>query len=121
MNKLKIIVLSVTLLYALQLSAEDYKASMFGIKSNGTTLNTNAIQKAINYIHEKGGGRLMFYVGRYLTGNIRLKSNVTIRLEEGAILVGSTNIYDYNINGPYSSLVFAYQAENVGITGKGVI
>ncbi len=121
MNKLKTIILFLTLFSFVQLSAADYKASMFGIKSNGTTLNTTAIQKAIDYIHEKGGGRLMFYVGRYLTGNIQLKSNVTIRLEEGAILVGSTNIYDYNINGPYSSLVFAYQAENIGITGKGVI
>ncbi len=121
MSKLKIIVLSMTLLFALRLQAEDYKASMFGIKSNGTTLNTTSIQKAIDYIHEKGGGRLVFYVGRYLTGNIQLKSNVSIQLEEGAILVGSTNIYDYNINTPYSSLVFAYQAENIGIRGKGVI
>ncbi len=105
----------------LPVNGEDYKASLFGIKSNGTTLNTTAIQKAIDYIHEKGGGRLVFYVGRYLTGNIQLKSNVKIRLEEGAILVGSTNIYDYNINGPYSSLIFAFQADNIGITGKGVI
>jgi polygalacturonase len=121
MNKLKIIVLFLVLTSFLRVSAEDYKASVFGIKSNGTTLNTTSIQKAIDYIHEKGGGTLVFYVGRYLTGNIQLKSNVKIRLEEGAILVGSTNIYDYNINGPYSSLVFAYQAENIAITGKGVI
>ena len=118
---LKIFVFLLSLLCFLQVSAEDYKASMFGIKSNGTTLNTTAIQKAIDFIHEKGGGRLVFYVGRYLTGNIQLKSNVNIQLEEGAILVGSTNIYDYNINTPYSSLVFAYQAENIGINGKGVI
>ena len=117
----KYLFLSLILLYCLRVSAEDYKASIFGIKSNGTTLNTTAIQKAIDYIHEKGGGRLVFYVGRYLTGNIQLKSNVSIQLEEGAILVGSTNIYDYNINTPYSSLVFAYQAENIGINGKGVI
>jgi polygalacturonase len=121
MNIFKLIALSLILSGFLHASAGDYKASMFGIKSNGTTLNTTAIQKAIDYIHEKGGGQLVFYVGRYLTGNIQLKSNVKIRLEEGAILVGSTNIYDYNINGPYSSLVFAYQAENIGITGKGVI
>ncbi len=121
MNTLKIIVLSLTLLCALQLSAIDYNASMFGIKSYGTTLNTTAIQKAIDYIHEKGGGRLMFYVGRYLTGTIQLKSNVTIRLEEGAILVGSTNIYDYNINNPYCALVFADKQENIGVSGKGVI
>lgn len=121
MNKLKLLTLIFALFCFLRVSAEEYKASVFGIKSNGTTLNTTAIQKAIDYIHEKGGGTLVFYVGRYLTGNIQLKSNVTLRLEEGAILVGSTNIYDYNINTPYSSLVFAWQAENIGITGKGVI
>jgi polygalacturonase len=121
MNRFKIIIFFLAVLSFRQGMAEDYKASMFGIRSNGTTLNTTAIQKAIDFIHEKGGGRLVFYVGRYLTGNIQLKSNVSIQLEEGAILLGSTNIYDYNINTPYSSLVFAYQAENIGINGKGVI
>lgn len=121
MNKLKTIVLCLVLFCSLQLSAEDYNASMFGIKSNGTTLNTSSIQKGIDFIHKNGGGRLVFYVGRYLTGTIELKSNVTILLNEGAILVGSTNIYDYNINNPYTSLVFAEKQENIGITGKGVI
>ena len=39
---------------------KDYKASLFGIKSNGTTLNTRSIQKAIDFIHDRGGGRLVF-------------------------------------------------------------
>ena len=121
MNKISLIFLFLLLFCLGQVRATDYKASLFGIKSNGTTLNTTAIQKAIDYIHEQGGGRLIFYVGRYLTGHIQLKSNVSIQLEEGAILVGSTNIYDYNIDTPYSSLVFAFQAENIGINGKGVI
>lgn len=121
MNKLKLIFTSLALLCFLQLTAKDYKASIFGIKSNGTTLNTSSIQKAINYINENGGGRLIFSVGRYLTGTIQLKSNVTIRLEEGAILVGSTNIYDYNNNNPYTALVYAEKEQNIGITGKGVI
>jgi hypothetical protein len=121
MNKLRIILLSLVLLMSLQLFAADYNASVFGIKSNGTTLNTTAIQKAIDHIHANGGGKLVFYVGRYLTGTIELKSNVHIVLNEGAILVGSTSIYDYNINTPYSSLVFAKNADNISITGKGVI
>lgn len=50
---------------------------MFGIKSDGVTLNTRSIQRAVDYISEQGGGRLIFYVGRYLTGSIELKSNVT--------------------------------------------
>lgn len=121
MKKLKIIVLSLALFSCFQLFAEDYNASMFGIKSNGTTLNTTAIQKAIDYIHEKGGGHLNFYVGRYLTGTIEIKSDVHIIMHEGAILVGSTNIYDYNIESPYRALVYAKNAENISITGMGVI
>ena len=101
--------------------ATDYKASMFGIKSNGTTLNTKAIQKAIDYISDHGGGRLIFYVGRYLTGSIQLKSNVSIKLEEGAILVGSTSIYDYMVEGKPKALIWANKQDRLGISGKGVI
>jgi hypothetical protein len=109
----------------LYLGAKDYNASLFGIESNGTTLNTRSIQKAIDYIHENGGGRLVFYVGRYLTGSIHLKSNVQIHLNEGAVLVGSTNPYDYDFdaeeNGISKALVLARNVENIGITGRGVI
>jgi polygalacturonase len=103
------------------LSARDYNASLFGIKSNGTTLNTNSIQKGIDYVSENGGGRLVFYVGRYLTGTIHLKSNVTIQLEEGAILVGSPNPFDYEFISNWTALIFAHDQTNIGITGKGVI
>lgn len=98
-----------------------YNASLFGIKSNGTTMNTTSIQKAIDYISETGGGTLRFFVGRYLTGTIELKSNVKIVLEEGAVIVGSDNIYDYNIKEPFPALVYAKNANNISITGKGVI
>jgi len=103
------------------LQGRDYKASYFGIQSNGTTLNTTSIQKAIDYINENGGGRLVFYVGRYLTGTVYLKSNVTIHLEEGAVLVGSENPFDYRREGSWMALIFAFDQENIGITGKGVI
>lgn len=109
------------LIFSFQLNAKDYNASLFGIKSNGTTLNTNSIQKAIDYIHDNGGGRLVFYVGRYLTGSIYLKSNVTIQLEEGAILVGSVNPFDYEQNYNWTAMIFALDQFNIGITGKGVI
>jgi len=105
----------------LNLQAKDYNASMFGVKSNGTTMNTRSIQKGIDYISSNGGGTLVFYVGRYLTGSIYLKSNVTIRLEEGAILLGSVNPLDYDRNFNWTALVFALDQQNIGITGKGVI
>lgn len=103
------------------LIAKDYKASFFGIESNGQTMNTNSIQEAINYIHENGGGRLVFYVGRYLTGAVSLKSNVTIHLEEGAVLLGSVNPFDYKRTGYWTGLITALDQENIGITGRGII
>lgn len=63
----------------------------------------------------------MLYVGRYLTGTIHMKSNVTLHLEEGAILVGSTNPFDYEKHGSWQALIFAHDQENIAITGKGVI
>ena len=101
--------------------AKDYNASMFGIKSNGSTLNTSSIQKGIDFIHDNGGGRLVFYVGRYLTGSIHLKSDVTLQLEEGAILVGSLNPFDYERLQNWTALIFAIDQQNIGITGKGLI
>jgi polygalacturonase len=121
MRSIKLILIIFCLLAALYLSAKDYKASLFGVKSDGITLNTRSIQKAVDFISENGGGRLVFYVGRYLTGTVHLKSNVTVQLEEGAVLVGVSTIYDYaGLNGT-KALIVADSARNVGITGKGVI
>lgn len=121
MSKLKIFALILALVLSLNLSAKDYKASLFGVKSEGITLNTKSIQKAIDYISENGGGKLVFYVGRYLTGTIQLKSNVTIELKEGAILVATSSIYDYYGAGGSKALIVADGQENIGIVGKGVI
>ena len=103
-----------------QSSATDYPASLFGIYSDGVTLNTRSIQFAIDYIHQQGGGRLVFDVGRFLTGSIHLKSNVTLHLMEGAVLLGVLNPLDYDSKG-FTALVFAHDQQNIAITGKGVI
>jgi hypothetical protein len=105
---------------ALLLSAKDYPASLFGIRNDGVTLNTRSIQFAVDYIAQQGGGRLIFHVGRYLTGSIHLKSNITIQLEEGAVLVGSLNPFDYDKKWA-TALLFAYDQHDVAITGKGII
>ncbi|MDR2138256.1 MAG: hypothetical protein LBP50_01710 [Tannerella sp.] len=95
-----------------------YKASLFGCISDGITLNTTSIQTAINRLSEKGGGSLHFYVGRYLTGTIRLKSNVTIVLHEGAVLVGVPSIYDYDRPGDApKGLIIAEGQSNIGLVG----
>ena len=98
--KRHLITFCLSLLIGLQAIAQDpkptYNASKFGIRSDGVTMNTRSIQYAIDWIAEEGGGTLRFWVGRYLTGSIHMKSNVTIELVEGAVLVGSTNPFDYD-------------------------
>jgi polygalacturonase len=103
-----------------QSSAKDYPASLFGIYSDGVTLNTRSIQFAIDYINQQGGGRLVFDVGRFLTGSIHLKSNVTLHLMEGAVLLGVLNPLDYDRQG-FTALVLGQNQQNIAITGKGVI
>src|SRR5438128_11575390 len=83
-------------LSSFNLFAKDYPASLFGIYSDGITLNTRSIQAAVDYINENGGGRMVLYVGRYLTGSMHLKSRVTRHIEEGAVLIGSLNPSDYD-------------------------
>ena len=104
----------------LQGSAKDYPVSLFGISSDGVTLNTRSIQFAIDYIHQQGGGRLIFDVGRFLTGSIHLKSDVTLHLLEGAVLLGVLNPFDYDRNG-FTALILSDNQQNIAITGKGVI
>ena len=109
------------ILMVIPIKAEIHQASSFGIKSDGVTLNTRSIQAGIDFISAHGGGVLEFSVGRYLTGSIHLKSNVEIRLLEGAVLVGSTNPYDYDmVEGNYG-LLLAKDQKNISVKGKGVI
>ena len=103
-----------------QSSAKDYPASLFDIHSDGVTLNTRSIQFAIDYIQLQGGGRLVFDVGRFLTGSIHLKSNVTLHLLEGAVLFGSLNPNDYDRKG-LTALILCHDQQNIAITGQGVI
>src|SRR4030095_9780541 len=111
----KFFIVLIVCLHSLQGSAKDYPASLFGISSDGVTLNTRSIQFAIDYIHEQGGGRLVFDVGRFLSGSIHLKSNVTIHLLEGAVLLGTLNPLDYDRKG-FTALILSHDQQNVAIT-----
>lgn len=123
MNTKKRFLLINLLFFTLHLSSKDYKISDFGAKADGITVNTRTIQRAIDYISEQGGGNLIFQTGKYVTGSIYLKSNVTLHLEEGATLLGSINPFDYTKDSKvnWMSLIFAIDQENIGITGKGTI
>lgn len=123
MVKAKLFSLAFLLLFTLHLSAKDYNVSDFGAKADGITVNTCSIQKAIDFINENGGGRLVFTPGSYVTGSIYLKSNVTLHLTSGATLLGSTNPFDYIKDKQigWMSMIFAIKQVNIGITGKGTI
>ena len=120
---MKKLLLCLTLLMALHALAQDpkptYNASKFGIRSDGVTMNTRSIQFAIDWIAEQGGGTLRFWVGRYLTGSIHMKSNVTIELMEGAVLVGSTNPFDYDrlVAANDHALILAEGVDNIRLIG----
>ena len=122
--KRNILLISILLTFFIGLQAQEttvYNASKFGIRSDGITMNTRSIQKALDWISDNGGGTLRFWVGRYLTGSIHLRSNVNIDLQEGAILVGSTNPYDYDKVAGCYALVIGEKISNLQITGKGMI
>jgi polygalacturonase len=123
MKTSRLFLLSAFIFFGISASAKDYSASFFGINSNGTTLNTRSIQFAVDYINREGGGRLIFYVGRYLTGTLHMRSNVTIHLEEGAVLLGSLNPFDYEprANPFMTALLLGDTVNNIGITGNGMI
>src|SRR3954467_15780352 len=65
-----------------------------GAVADGTTLNTRAIQKAVDDLATKGGGTVVIPAGKFLSGAIFLKPRVNLHLEKDAVLLGSTNIDD---------------------------
>ena len=107
--------------------AKDYNILSYGAKKSTKRLNTKAIQQAIDDCHKNRGGRVIIPKGKFLTGAIVLKSDVTLHLEEGAVLLGSKNPADYVITERKagvmisSQLILAGHANNIGITGKGTI
>lgn len=111
MNRYRFFSLCLGLMCGLHLSAKDYYATDFGVKADGKTLNTSSIQKGIDFVNAQGGGRLVFTAGNYQTGTIYLKSNVTLHLEEGATLLGSTNPWDYEKRSVYSLDVYDFRSQ----------
>lgn len=69
--------------------------SDFGAIGNKENVQTDAIQKAIDYCFNCGGGEVIIPSGTFITGDIRLRSNITLHLMENAVLKGSHNTEDY--------------------------
>lgn len=108
----------------------------FGAKGDGVTLDTRALQAAVDACATKGG-TVYFGPGRYVSGTLLLKSHITLKLDQGAVLSGSHDIKDYlpgsafglarnygtNIagEGTLVGLLVGYNVSDVSVEGPGII
>ena len=112
-----------------------YRVEKFGAIANGTMLNTIAVQKAVDECSANGGGIVRFDKGVFVLSTIFLKSNVTIEIPQGTLILGAESYYDYAqeemVDYPiyqdsshtyfHSSMFVGLDCENIKITGGGKI
>lgn len=113
------------------LPSGDYYIDQYGAIGDGQTLNTHAIQAAVDDCHRHGGGTIWVPHGRWVTGTIRLYSNMKLYLYQGAVLIGSpdTSVYghqaDYGFSGPgagtRTGILVAHGEHDITIGGDGTI
>lgn len=110
--------------------ADTVNISSFGAKGDGQFLNSEAINKAITTISQRGGGVVLVPAGLWLTGPIEMKSNVNLHVSREAILLFSDKFDDYklvesNWEGQPAwrnqNPISGKNLENIAITGKGII
>ncbi len=100
------------------ISSYGYNIRDFGAVGDGRTKDTGAVQAAIDACHQARGGAVIVPAGRYLVGGIVLKSYVTLTITGDAVLLGSTDLSDYETT---HCLVYAKDAEKIAINGSGCI
>lgn len=114
-----------------------YNVKNFGAKGNGTVMDTKSINKAITAAATEGGGTVYFPAGNYLSGSIRLKSNITLCLDAGATLIAAPgenadeydvpenkidNMYeDFGHRHWHNSLIWGENLHDISIIGSGMI
>ena len=110
-----------------------YDIRTYGAVPDGTTLNTAAIQSAIDACGAAGGGTVQISGGTYLTGTIELRTGVELHIDAAARLLGSPDCADYPEKDrrhvdrrklprrQSASLIFAEECERIAITGRGTI
>ncbi len=109
----------------------DYSIVELGAQPDDIVATSEAIRSAIQECSTQGGGRVIIPAGKWLTGPIKLLDNVNLHLEEGAYLEFSDRFEDYlpvvliqrggYLCYNYSPPIYARDATNIAITGKGTI
>jgi len=126
---LHVAALSLLALCSASVSAKTFDPSSYGAKGDGVTLDTRAIQAAIDAA-AKNGGTVAFKPGTYLSGSIFVKSGVTLQVDKGVTILGSQKIADYTVlptriagiemRWP-AALINIYEQKNASIVGEGTI
>lgn len=112
-----------------------YSVVKYGAVADGKTLNTKAVQKAVDECSANGGGIVRFDGGRYVLSTVFLKSNVKIEIPEETEILGAESYYDYaqeeKVDYPiyqdsshtyyHPSLFVGIDCDNICITGGGKI
>jgi len=108
-----------------------FDVKQFGAKGDGDTIDTIAIQKAIDACFHAGGGYVVLAGGTFVSGTIHLKSNVYLQVNPSATLLANPDINDYPDGTHYNRYVnetdmdrcfiYAEDAENIGVMGQGEI
>jgi polygalacturonase len=114
-----------------QFPNRDFKITDYGAVADNEKDCTNAFEKAISAANQAGGGRVVVPPGTYMTGPIHLESNVNLYVSESAVINFFTDPNRYmpvvytRFEGTecmnYSPLVYAYEQENIAVTGKGTL
>jgi polygalacturonase len=110
-------------------------ASMFNVRAHGAagdgqTLDSPAIQSAIDLCAAQGGGTVYLPAGQYLAGSLFLRSNIALHLDAGAVILGSENPEDYPVihsrwegmhQDTHAPLIGGNDLHNIAVTGRGTI
>lgn len=110
---------------------KDFSILKYGARQGDVAATTKAISKAMEACNKAGGGRIIVPAGEWALGPIHFRSNCLLYLCEGAILAfeDDPNLYLPAVKTSwegteclnYSPLIYAYECENVGISGPGLI
>jgi len=110
--------------------ASTFNVREHGATGDGQTLDSRAIQSVIDSCAERGGGTVYLPAGQYLTGSLFLRSNISLHLDSGAVILGSENPKDYPIihsrwegkhQDTYAPLIAGENLKNISVIGRGTI